>query len=76
MAFAYCPDCGVRVDLSRVPKKGQRVTCWCCNAALKVVDLNPLQIDLQAEAINKDWQEDWEVELERLPVSRPEFPKE
>lgn len=71
MAFAYCPDCLVRVDLSRMPKIGQKVTCWCCSAILGVIDLNPLQLDWIAEAVGEGWEDDWEVELERVQASRP-----
>lgn len=63
MAFAYCPDCLVRVEVSRSPKMGQEVTCWCCNARLHVTDLNPLQLDWAAETADEGWEEDWEVEL-------------
>jgi lysine biosynthesis protein LysW len=71
MAYAYCPDCLARVDLSRIPKIGQLATCWCCRAALRVSDLNPLQLDWVAEAADEGWEEDWEVELERVLASRP-----
>jgi hypothetical protein len=71
MAFGYCPDCVVRVDLSPTPKMGQEVTCWSCSAVLAVIDLNPLQLDWAVEATGEGWEEDWEVELERLRVSQP-----
>ena len=66
MAFAYCPDCLVRVDVRRKPKIGQIVTCWCCSATLRVTDLNPLQLDWVTEAAHEGWEEEWEVELERV----------
>ena len=69
MAFAYCPDCLVRLDVRHRSRKGQRVTCWSCGATLRVTDLNPLQLDWVAEAAEEGWEEDWEVELER--VRRP-----
>jgi hypothetical protein len=66
MAFAYCPDCLVRLDIKRKPRIGQKVTCWSCGAVLRVSDLNPLQMDWVAEATQEGWEDDWEVELERI----------
>ena len=66
MAFAYCPDCLVRLDVRHRSRKGQRVTCWNCGATLRVSDLNPLQLDWAVEAAEEGWEEDWEVELERV----------
>lgn len=71
MAFGYCPDCLARLDLNRMPKVGQEVTCGGCSAILRVIDLNPLQIDWAAEATGDGWEEDWEVELDRVQASRP-----
>ena len=71
MAFAYCPDCLVRLDVRQKARTGQRVTCWNCNATLRVSDPNPLQLDLTAEANEEGWEENWEVELERVrPTTR------
>jgi hypothetical protein len=69
MAFGYCPDCLARLDLNCIPKAGQEVTCGGCNAVLKVIDLNPLQIDWAAEAVGDGWEEEWEVELDRVQGS-------
>jgi uncharacterized protein YbaR (Trm112 family) len=66
MAFAYCPDCRVRLDIKRKPKIGQVVNCWCCSATMRISDLNPLLLDWAAEAAEEGWEEDWEVELERI----------
>lgn len=66
MAFAYCPDCLVRLDIKRKPWIGYVVTCWSCSATLRVSDPNPLQLDLVAEGTAEGWEEDWEVELERI----------
>ena len=66
MAFAYCPDCLVRLDIKRKPKIGRVVTCWCCGATMRISDLNPLLLDWAAEAAEEGWEEDWEVELERI----------
>ncbi len=71
MAFGYCPDCLARLDVARIPRLGQQVTCGGCSAILRVIDLNPLQIDWAAEATSEGWEEEWEVELERAPASRP-----
>ena len=43
------------------------IFCECCDAGLRIVDLNPLQLDWVAEASDGGWDEDWEVELE-LPL--------
>jgi hypothetical protein len=59
----------VRLDVRQRSRIGQRVTCWSCNATLMVSDLNPLQLDLVAEAAEEGWEEDWEVDVER--VRRP-----
>jgi lysine biosynthesis protein LysW len=66
MAFAYCPDCLVRLDVKRKPKIGQTVRCWSCKATLRVSDLNPLALDPAAEAVEEGWEEDWEIDLERV----------
>ncbi len=50
MAFAYCPDCLVRLEVRYRSKRGQRVTCWNCGATLRVSDLNRLQLDWAVEA--------------------------
>jgi lysine biosynthesis protein LysW len=64
MAFAYCPECGARASVGRLPKVGRMVFCECCDAGLRIVDLNPLQLDWVAETSDGGWDEDWEVEVE------------
>jgi hypothetical protein len=71
MAFGYCPDCLARLDLNCIPEVGREVTCGGCSAILRVIDLNPLQIDWAAEATGDGWEEDWEVELDQVRASRP-----
>ena len=66
MAFAYCPECGARASVGRLPKVGKMVLCECCDASLGVVDLNPLQLDWVAEAGDEGWDEDWEVEVTKI----------
>ena len=70
MAYAYCPDCLVRLDVRRRSRLGQLVTCWNCGATLRVSDLNPLQLDWAVEAAEEGWEEDWEVDLERVRPPR------
>lgn len=72
MAFAYCPDCLVRLDIKRKPRIGHRVTCWSCSATLRISDPNPLQLDSAVEGIEEGWEENWEVELEVIGVDIPE----
>lgn len=71
MAFAYCPDCLARVNLTRIAKIDQMVTCWCCGAVLRVIDLNPLPLDWVTEAVGEGWEEDWDLEPVRVRASRP-----
>ena len=71
MAFAYCPECGARASVGRLPKVGRMVFCECCDAGLRIVDLNPLQLDWVAEASDGGWDEDWEVEVEKIVQTGP-----
>ena len=71
MAFAYCPECGARASVGRLPKVGRMIFCECCDAGLRIVDLNPLQLDWVAEASDGGWDEDWEVEVEKIVQTGP-----
>jgi transposase-like protein len=48
---APCPDCEYTLRLGFIPKKGQRLTCPNCWTHLKVVNLEPLELN-------------WDIELE------------
>jgi lysine biosynthesis protein LysW len=64
MAFAYCPDCGRRIYLSRKPWKGQPITCDYCDADLEVVDLNPPRVDWADNVTDDEPEKAREFELE------------
>jgi lysine biosynthesis protein LysW len=64
MAFAYCPDCGGRIYLSRKPWQGQPTTCDYCDADLEVVGLNPPQVDWAENVTDDEPEMAWEFELE------------
>jgi hypothetical protein len=53
-----CPDCEQPIYLSLTPKKGQSVTCPNCWAYLRVVSLEPLELNWDIEEY---WEDDWET---------------
>lgn len=61
MAFAYCPDCAMRIYLGRRPWLGQPVFCDNCDADLEIVRVNPPQLDWVDELV--DIEEPREEEL-------------
>jgi peptide subunit release factor 1 (eRF1) len=54
-----CPDCEWEIDLGPTPEEGQRFTCPNCWAYLKIISLEPLELNWDVE---EDWADDWEVE--------------
>jgi lysine biosynthesis protein LysW len=46
MAKGYCVECDAALSLGKSPYKGQKVTCFKCGAALEVVNLSPIELDL------------------------------
>jgi lysine biosynthesis protein LysW len=58
-ATAPCPDCEWEIDLDPAPEMDQRVTCPNCWAYLRVISLEPLELNWDIE---EDWNDDWEVE--------------
>ena len=45
MQSAECPSCGEEITLSTTLQLGQRVNCPHCDAALKVIWLDPPELD-------------------------------
>ena len=68
MAFAYCPDCGVRIYLGRKPWLGQPAMCDHCEADLEVTRVNPPILDwvdnVQDEAVMEE--EDYLVDSDLI----------
>jgi lysine biosynthesis protein LysW len=58
MSIAVCPSCGDDVRVPGNPKIGQKVSCPYCDAALEVIELDPVELDWAYE--EEDWDEDWE----------------
>lgn len=56
MIEAECPYCERHITFSRYPKRGQKVTCPYCGEKLKVIHLNPLELD--SEYYEEDDQDD------------------
>ena len=75
MAFAYCPDCLVRLEIKRKPKIGQVVTCWCCSATMRICDLNPLQLDSPPPKIPVEKYFHMENRFKMLTKTRPDAVK-
>lgn len=65
MAFAYCPECRSRIYIENRPRLGQLLACPCCDAISRIVDLDPLELGWARKLVGGEWEEDWEVELER-----------
>lgn len=61
-ATALCPDCEWEIDLGLTPEVDQRVTCPNCWAYLRVISLEPLELNWDIE---EDWNDDGEVEKDQ-----------
>jgi len=53
---APCPDCDQPINLGYRPRQGQNVTCPNCWAYLKIVSLEPLELEWDIEF--EDWVEE------------------
>lgn len=56
MATAVCPECGSNVNVRGIPERGQRLRCRECGTELRVIGLEPLELNWADE----DWQEEEE----------------
>lgn len=61
MAVAICPSCGEDVRISGRPKIGQKVTCPHCEDYLEVIEIDPVELDWDAD---DDWDDDWDEDEE------------
>jgi lysine biosynthesis protein LysW len=62
--IATCPDCAEEFHLGTSPKLDLKVTCPNCKSHLKVVSLNPLELDWDIDNLKEDEQlrEYWKEE--------------
>lgn len=44
--MAFCPECEAVIDVGDEVEEGQRVDCPDCGAELKVVNTNPLELEV------------------------------
>ncbi len=56
---AECPSCGALVRLGPKPKVGQRVVCHSCGESLRVINLDPPELDWDFEEPTPESDEDW-----------------
>jgi len=54
MAIAICLGCDEDIRFSGRPRLGQMIVCHRCGAQLKVVDVNPLELDWTFEGDDAD----------------------
>jgi hypothetical protein len=54
MASTYCPECDTQISMSKTAREGDSITCKSCGAYLKVINIDPFELD---------W-EDFEEELD------------
>lgn len=60
MEMSVCPSCGETIEVDDGVWLGQTLICPHCEEVLKVVELDPCELDL---AFEEDWDdEDWEDE--------------
>ena len=59
--MAKCPECGNPIQLGKNVKLGALTTCPECGCSLKVISLNPLDLDYAFEDEEWDDEEDEEV---------------
>jgi|YNPBryBLVA2012_1023415.scaffolds.fasta_scaffold00430_16 hypothetical protein len=60
MEISTCPSCGEAIEIDERMWLGQTLICPHCDEVLKVVELDPCELDL---AFGEDWEdEDWEDE--------------
>ena len=60
--MALCPDCERRVRVGGTPRLGNKLICPHCDAYLRVVDLNPIELDWDSDDYD-DWNsngDDWD----------------
>lgn len=50
MPTANCPECSEEVYVDAESEQGDKVTCDECGSSLEVVGLDPLELDLMANA--------------------------
>lgn len=59
ITVAACPDCGEKITLKGKVEYGRRVACPNCEAELKVVEANPVELDwVDGDYYDDDDQED------------------
>jgi hypothetical protein len=54
-----CPDCEQLIYLGLIPEEGQQVTCPSCWAYLKIINLEPIELNWHIEEY---WTDDWKPE--------------
>ena len=45
MASTYCPECDTEIQMSKNIREGASITCKACGAYLKVISLDPFELD-------------------------------
>lgn len=61
---ALCPDCEMEVTVGRPPKMDKKILCPHCEAFLRVVNLEPLELDWDLDDFD-DWDletDDWDAD--------------
>ena len=58
---ALCPDCGERIVMQDAIRVGLEVVCPHCDAALEVIDTDPVELDWTYE---DDWDDEEEEDKE------------
>jgi transposase-like protein len=45
MAKGYCPECNATLQVGKLPRKGQRISCFKCGSDLEITNISPIELD-------------------------------
>lgn len=54
---ASCPECSAEIPFESNAAAGDRLVCPDCSAELEVTSINPVTLELAADAAKEDWGE-------------------
>lgn len=63
MPLANCPECAAELHVDEDIDKGQMFHCEECDSTLEVVGLDPIELDVAAEADDEEFDDDKEDEF-------------
>ena len=58
MPLAVCPECEAEIHVDEDVDKGEIINCEECDVTLKVVGLDPIELDVSSEDEDEDFYDD------------------